>query len=374
MTTEQLLHETIDEARARECSAFELLAAQTKGRIVLVGAGILGRKALGALRREGVEPEGFADNDPFLAGAGVDGIPVLPLANAVAQWGLDALYVVTIFRPLDGEGMKERLQCLETLGCRRTSSFLPLAWRYHGLLPHFAADLPSKLLEHSDQIRHVAALWSDEKSCEIFRQQLGWRLRGDFTSIAKPAEDQYFPKDLIVMHQNERVVDGGAFDGDTLCCMPGGFAKAWAFEPDPFNAAKLSSRVDNRVTVYRTALGKSLARSAFRALGSTASCRGSDGNIEVEVNRLDDVLAFESPTFLKLDVEGDELAALEGGRAMLSRAQPTVAVCLYHRPADLWEIPLFLHEVLPKHRLHLRSHDYDGFELVAYAVPSERRC
>jgi hypothetical protein len=45
---------------------------------------------------------------------------------------------------------------------------------------------------------------------------------------------------------------------------------------------------------------------------------------------------------------------------------------MYHRPGDLWEIPLFLSEALPGHRLSLRVHARDGFELVAYAVPPER--
>jgi hypothetical protein len=47
-------------------------------------------------------------------------------------------------------------------------------------------------------------------------------------------------------------------------------------------------------------------------------------------------------------------------------------VCVYHLPADLWEIPLMLHELLPQHRLFLRQHGFDGWELVVYAVPPER--
>jgi hypothetical protein len=48
---------------------------------------------------------------------------------------------------------------------------------------------------------------------------------------------------------------------------------------------------------------------------------------------------------------------------MLKRVQPIVAVCVYHKPEDLWTIPLFLKEVLP----YLRAHARNGFELVAYA-------
>jgi hypothetical protein len=47
-------------------------------------------------------------------------------------------------------------------------------------------------------------------------------------------------------------------------------------------------------------------------------------------------------------------------------------VCVYHRPEDLWRIPLFLHQILPENRIFLRAHEHDGFELVAYSVPPSR--
>jgi len=103
-----------------------------------------------------------------------------------------------------------------------------------------------------------------------------------------------------------------------------------------------------------------------------ASARSDDGALEVPVETLDRLLQGEEPTFIKLDVEGDELRALQGAAGVLQRTRPIVAVCVYHRPADLWELPLFLRESLPHHRLYLRAHECDGFELVAYAVPLSR--
>jgi FkbM family methyltransferase len=174
------------------------------------------------------------------------------------------------------------------------------------------------------------------------------------------------------MGPDERFVDGGAYDGDTLRSLPEGFARAWAIEPDPLNAEKLRSAADARVAVFETALGERSGRARFDALGSTASSLSASGGIDVTLSALDDLLTGESPTYVKLDVEGGELAALAGARETLRRAQPVTAVCMYHRPRDLWEIPLFLREALPGHRMSVRIHAHDGFELVAYAVPMER--
>jgi FkbM family methyltransferase len=372
MTTEELLAESVQAARERETTAYDLLARPVGGRLVLFGAGSLGRKVLAALRAAGIAPLAFADNDMSLQGGTIDGLSVLAPADAIRRWGRDALFVATIFRPCGGEGMGERLESLAADGCAHTASFLPIAWRFPGVLPHYGATLPSELLRYAGMLRMLAGSWGDTASREIFRRQLAWRLWAEFPVNQPPSPEQYFPSDLIKSRPDERFVDGGAFDGDTLAQVPGGYARAWAFEPDPGSAALLRTRVDGRVVVSEAALGSAPGRSRFRAMGTPASARAPAGEREVQVSRLDDVLSGESPTFIKLDVEGDELAALRGAHATIRRSRPILAVCVYHRPSDLWEIPCFLLDTLPGHRLFLRIHDYDGFELVAYSIPPGR--
>src|ERR1019366_2631355 len=148
---------------------FDELANQAEGKIVLFGAGRLGRKAARALRSHGVEPLAFVDNDTRIAGTKVEGVPVFSPAAAAGRWRGDALFVVTTFLPFGG-GVRSRLKELATLGCGQTTSFLPLGWRYDGVLPHFGADLPSRLLEHSGELDRVGAQWCDDLSRETFRQ------------------------------------------------------------------------------------------------------------------------------------------------------------------------------------------------------------
>jgi hypothetical protein len=87
---------------------------------------------------------------------------------------------------------------------------------------------------------------------------------------------------------------------------------------------------------------------------------------------IDDVLAEIPPTFIKMDIEGAEAAALTGARRVVREARPILAVAAYHRQADLWELPLLVHDMGPDYRMFLRPHAGEGFDTVLYAAPPER--
>jgi FkbM family methyltransferase len=370
MTTAELLSESQEGVRRREESELGRMLAQTSGEVVLFGAGSLGRKTAAALRSHGIEPVAFADNDTKIQGSSVDGLRVIAPQQAAERWAKRALFVVSTFLP--GSGVQHRVRELVELGCTHVTSFLVVGWRHSGILPHFGADLPSRLLAHKGELARSAALWDDEASRETFRQQLAWRLRAAFDEVGCPAPNQYFPTDLICQNPQECFVDGGAYDGDTLRKAPWPFGRIIAVEPDPANASRLRAMRGAHLLLHEVLLGSATGSSRFAGIGTMASARSDDGALEVPVETLDRLLQGEEPTFIKLDVEGDELRALQGAAGVLQRTRPIVAVCVYHRPADLWELPLFLRESLPHHRLYLRAHECDGFELVAYAVPLSR--
>jgi hypothetical protein len=67
---EALLAEGAEGARARERNSFDSHALGSSGDIVLCGAGGLGRRTLAGLRRHGITPLAFADNNPARWGEG----------------------------------------------------------------------------------------------------------------------------------------------------------------------------------------------------------------------------------------------------------------------------------------------------------------
>ena len=93
-----------------------------------------------------------------------------------------------------------------------------------------------------------------------------------------------------------------------------------------------------------------------------------NGDLHVQVLALDDVLPNFHPTMIKLDIEGAEPDALRGGRQTIRQEMPDLAVCVYHSPAHLWEIPQLIREMFPTYCLSLRSHRFNGFDTVLYAT------
>jgi hypothetical protein len=84
---------------------------------------------------------------------------------------------------------------------------------------------------------------------------------------------------------------------------------------------------------------------------------------------LDAALRGDSVSFIKIDIEGAEPQALQGARGIIATQKPTLAVCVYHHFSHLWQIPLFIHDLLPDHRIFLRHHTRLEYETVCYAVP-----
>ncbi|MFH1618985.1 MAG: FkbM family methyltransferase [bacterium] len=69
-----------------------------------------------------------------------------------------------------------------------------------------------------------------------------------------------------------------------------------------------------------------------------------------------------------MDIEGAELDALKGAAETIKKNRPKLAICIYHKPSDLFEIPLFIKSLVPEYRFYLRQHQPISCDLVLYAV------
>lgn len=382
---EELLAESVDAARVRESSTFDELTAASGEAFVLFGAGNLGRKTLSGMRALGMEPIGFADNDPQLWDTSVDGIPVMSPSEAGRRYGRTAAFVTTIWRGASGGRQEDRRQQLLDLGCRTVVPFGYLFWKHPQVfLPHGCMSLPHHTLEHADELRTVWSLWADEDSRQEYLSQLRFRLWLDYGALRAPAtHPQYFADDLFSLSAAEAFVDCGAFDGDTIreFIQRRGprFAAIRAYEPDETTfprlqgyIAGLDASMSRKVTLRQVALGACYETVRFASEGTVASRVDSNGDVQIQCVTLDRDLDGLQPTLIKMDVEGYEIDALEGARETIRARHPVLAICAYHKPDDLRSVPLSIDSMSDDYRFFLRSHDEEGWELVCYAVPSDR--
>ena len=382
---ETLLAEGAEGARQREAAATAALGDLNAGGIVLFGAGNLGQRTLTGLRKVGIEPLCFVDNNSLLWGKTLKGVPVLSPAEGVARFGNRAMFVVTIWRAGGRDRMAARTGQLRQLGCKTVIPFLPVYWKYSdSLLPHYMHDLPHRVHAQADRVRQALHLMADDASRCEYLAQVRFRLLGDFALLSDPVGgDAYFREEFFRLRADEMFVDCGAFDGDTLDLFlkntEHSFRGAIAFEPDPENYAKLTARVGSlpsktreRIATHQAATGETNRRVSMD-IGKGAASKIGNGACEVESVSLDSMLLNAPVTFIKMDIEGSELATLAGARELIRKNTPILAICAYHSQDDLWNIPLFIHDLSPDYRFHLRPHDLEGWDVVCYAIPDNRR-
>ena len=62
-----------------------------------------------------------------------------------------------------------------------------------------------------------------------------------------------------------------------------------------------------------------------------------------------DHIVWEEPDLIKLDVEGFEECALRGAKRLMTEFAPSLAVSLYHRTEDVFELPLMIKNFSPEY-------------------------
>jgi FkbM family methyltransferase len=242
-------------------------------------------------------------------------------------------------------------------------------------------DLPHKIIEQRERVRRAYGLMADETSQQEFLREMRWRMDLDLTG-PPPMEmsDHHFPTDLLKLSGDDVLFDCGAFDGDTLLqfleLTKGRFKKIIALEPDPQNYEKLRRcvaalpvEVKERVELHKVAVGARAETLRFNAEGLASSGFDASGCTEVEAIPLDAFVGREHPTYIKMDIEGAEMDALRGGGCLIRESRPTLAICVYHCPDHLWEIPLAIAAFSPAYGLHLRRYAEIPWELVCYGIP-----
>ncbi len=272
------------------------------------------------------------------------------------------------------------------MGCRHVLPAAAVFWKYSpALLPYLSTSSPEFIFEHEAQIRQCFNLLSDEPSRQELCNQIQYRywLDPEFLPLTESAHDLYFPACLAPLNEQDVIADCGAFDGDTIRGLLSRglrFRHLYALEPDPGNRQVLEEYLANlpvdvaaRITVLPFAAGDRDGAVGFAANGEVGSRVISSGEgLQVDCRRIDNLPLPLAPTYIKMDIEGSEPQALLGATRLMQSEMPVLAICLYHRPEHLWQIPILIRSIQPAYSLFIRRYAEDNWEMVCYAIPKER--
>ena len=226
-------------------------------------------------------------------------------------------------------------------------------------------------------------LLNDEKSRRVFKAALKFKLTEDYTYLLEVKDDvkkQYF--DEVVKFSDEEVfVDCGGYTGDTieafLKAVDNKFKHIYSFEPDERNFKILTKYVEGleqKDKIKAIKAGVYYKSSVFYLQGEemAIACTNETTDRKVEVCAIDDVVKF-APTYIKMDIETFETYALLGAMESIIKYKPKLAISIYHKFDDLWNIPLLLKQWVSEYDLYIRHYECYQAETVVYAVPKDQK-
>ncbi len=247
--------------------------------------------------------------------------------------------------------------------------------------------------QNEGEIRMIYERLEDDKSKQAYLSYIDARANCIESDMIRPlislcTSNQYFNDLYPKRHFKEHVlVDCGAFIGDTATDFinfidDGKKTTVCAFEADAKNYQKLieESQLHKEIIPFAYAVGDKEETLYVDGDGQSFSrLVDYETNQRIDVKRLDDVLLETDyvPTYLKMDIEGSEIPALNGAKELIKRYMPMLGICVYHKLDDLITIPRFIFELEKesnsgeRYKYYLRPHSYGTDELVFYAVPTK---
>lgn len=240
--------------------------------------------------------------------------------------------------------------------------------------PVYSTDWQNSI-EDNAKILVTVALAEDEireQLCEAGVPQE--RILPSITCYAINTEQEYF--DFIErLPTGGAFIDGGCYDMWTsirftqLC--PNQYSKIFAFEPDPKNYELCKKKVAmhglESVQLIPAGLWSETTTLHFHAEGQATSSFCDEGEICVRVVTLDEIVRDERVSFIKMDIEGSEMGALQGACKTIQRDKPMCAICIYHKPGDVLAISHYLKQLVPEYQFAIRYHTFENADTILYA-------
>jgi FkbM family methyltransferase len=229
------------------------------------------------------------------------------------------------------------------------------------------------------EIEDLKNLLDDEQSRELVNQIIKYRIDGFVEDIPKPEpfEDQYLPSELPTPPNSLNMLELGSYKGEDLKRFISRSKEinfAFCLEPDfeNYQALVLQVKELNVSNVFPLPIGawEVTSQLKFASNGQTGAQIDELAENSILVMKLDDLVGSSLINYIKMDIEGAEIQAIEGLKKTIYTQTPHLAISVYHKPADLWEIPFKINQLAPNaYAFFLRVYGHQTFDTVLYCVP-----
>lgn len=341
--------------------------------VIIYGAGGYAKQVIEYLKSFSINISGcFVDNAFYLPDKYIDNIKIETYSQICSKY--KNFNILVAFYDADS--------CKKIMDSK--SKFAQPVYFLYETIKHYELDY-EYVYNNKEKFQELYDFLVDDMSKETLIGVINAKLNETTEPIQKICvSNQYFNNLTLSEKSNEKeiLVDCGAFNGDSILefykNVDGNYKKIYAFEPNDENVLQLEKNIEKyklkNIKIIKKGCYNCSSVLRFNNDGSNSSFDDNTDN-KIETIAIDDIVGDDLITFIKMDIEGSELKALEGATETIRRCMPKLAICVYHRKEDLIVIPDYIKKITKnitdkKYQFFLRHHSFAGYETVLYAIPS----
>lgn len=345
----------------------EIFEALRNRKNVIYGAGSFGKEMIELLRKNNIQVEYCLDRNAENIKT-INGIKVYSLDECIA----DKTNTNVIFSIVcDKDVRKGIINEIKRHGFTDVIEAQSIRCQYVRFTENYDRS------DAYEKIRMISEKFEDEKSRQLYLDNIIAHLSRTYSNentFEEKMSEQYFPEDISPVKGYSCFVDCGGFIGDTVNELMKRYTPDFVVSFEPFidNYNKLSDTCHSyensqtKFILFNNAISDDVYQTRFLS-GTGSGSVSENGDIIINAVSLDKVISGLSPTFIKMDIEGEEIKALCGCRKIIEQNTPDLAVCVYHNIDHLWEIPYLIYQMNNNYCFYLRSYNSYTMETVLYA-------
>ena len=339
--------------------------------IAIYGAGAFGKEIASVFLRHNIKPKFFLD---IKQEGSLFDIPIIHPKKLEDHESIVVLAIV-----LHKTKRMQIMSYMHSLGLHNIVDAQTIRALYVNLNGDFSYEyFMSKISEILKPLTYLA----DKESKETYAKNLIAHITRSYIDTKETDEEtQYFVKNVPFKRGCKFLIDCGAYIGDTFleCLKQNAELEEYiGFEPILESYEQLVNNIEH-TTVKAMAMPVAVSNQTkvvefTNMLGSSTINNNAYhcSKITTMCFRLDDLVHnYSSPTMIKMDIEGEEINALNGAKNLIKYAQPELAISVYHIINHFWEIPNMLYGWNLDYEFYLRTHSSACMETVLYAVKKD---
>ncbi len=213
---------------------------------------------------------------------------------------------------------------------------------------------------HIEEFKFIHSRLADDISKKTFENIIKYKISGKIGYILECQVLPQEPYHSFLNLENESFIDLGAYNGDTVkefienC---GDYKEITAVEPDLKTFKKLQNNTLSyrNISLVNACVSDSCGMLPFNMKGGRNSSLGDDGQLlnSITVDSLN-----QNATFIKMDVEGEEVNAILGAKQTILSHKPKMLISAYHRTDDFIKIPQAVLRIRDDYKIYLRHFKY----------------